>query len=198
MYLYFVKWKEHISKFILSRFKDDKRDRKGCSLRNAESVGLLYFERDHNFYRKIKNLSKHLQDEYGVKRVSMLSYVDADSKRTPGWLVRKLDSGYFSKSDLNWYGKPKNEIHAFTDVEFDILFDLELSPTLPLKHVLNMSSAKMKVGPVQEGWSFRDYDVEIGRKEHKPNEDGVAVDPMVVWEEQIERTFKFISEANIQ
>tara|TARA_Y100001954_G_C15806663_1_gene603036 strand:+ start:2266 stop:2850 length:585 start_codon:yes stop_codon:yes gene_type:complete len=193
-----VKWKENISRFILSRFKDDKRTRQGCSLKNAESVGLLYLEKDHNHYRTIKDISKYLQDEMGVRRVSMFSYVDTDIKRIPGWLVKKLDSGYFCKSDLNWFGIPKQEIEAFTEIEFDILFDLELEPNLPLKHVLNRSLAKMKVGPEQEGWEYRDYDVKIGRIEHKPNEDGTPVDLSKVWKEQIERTFKFISEANIQ
>lgn len=198
MYIYVVKLKEHISKFILSRYNDDKREKKGCSLRNAESVGLLYLERDHAFYRTVKDIAKHLHDELGVKRVSMLSYVEEDAKRTPGWLVKKLDSGYFCKSDLNWYGKPKKEIDAFTDVEFDILFDLELDPILPLKHVLNLSMAKMKVGAKQEDWSIRDYDVQIGRVEHLPEDDQEQVDPRVIWKEQVERTFKFISEANIQ
>ena len=168
MYLYDVKWKEHISRFVLSRYKDDKREKKGCSLRNADSIGLLYLERDHVFYRTIKDIAKHLEEDFGVRRVSMLSYVDA--KRTPGWLVKKLDSGYFCKTDLNWYGKPKKEIQAFTESEFDILFDLELEPNLPLKHVLKMSSAKMKVGAKQEDWPYLDYDLQIGRKEYKLNE----------------------------
>lgn len=126
----------------------------------------------------------------GVRRVSMFSYVDTDAKRIPGWLVKKLDSGYFCKSDLNWFGIPKQEIDAFTDVEFDILFDLELEPNLPLKHVLNKSLAKMKVGPEQADWNYRDYDVKIGRISQNST--------IEVWKEQIERTFKFISEANIQ
>ena len=149
-------------------------------------------------YRMIKDIARHFQDELGVKRVSMLSFVDEDSKRTPGWLVKKLDSGYFCKSDLNWYGKPVKEIEAFTEVEFDILFDLELEPILPLKHVLKMSMAKMKVGVDQVNWDFRDYDVQICRLDHKPNEAGIMPNEMEVWQEQIERTLKFISEANIK
>jgi len=185
-----VKWKERISRFVLSRYKDKGRIRKGCTLRNAESVGLLYLERDHDFYRTVKDISKHLHDELGVKRISMLSFVDSDSKKTPGWLVKKLDSGYFCKSDLNWYGKPTKEIQAFIDVNFDILIDLELEPILPLKHVLMMSKASMKVGAEQKDWDLTDYDINIGRVK-----DG---DSMEVWKEQTERTFKFISEVNIQ
>ncbi len=161
-------------------------------------MGILYKERDHDFYRKIKDIAKYFQDELGVNRVSMLSYVDENLKRTPGWLVKKLDSGYFCKSDLNWYGKPIKEIEAFTEVEFDILFDLELEPILPLKHVLNMSMAQMKVGAEQLDWSFIDYDVQICKLDHKPNNEGVMPNEMEVWQEQIERTFKFLLEANIK
>jgi hypothetical protein len=193
-----VKWKERISRFVLSRYKDNERIRKGCNLRHAESVGLLYLERDHEFYRTIKDLAKHLRDELGVKRVSMLSFVDEDAKRTPGWLVKKLDSGYFCKADLNWYGKPRKEVGAFTEVDFDILFDLELDPILPLKHVLMMSNAKMKVGSEQQDWSITDYDIKIGRVDHPIPEGEEDVNPKLVWKEQIERTFKFISEVNIQ
>lgn len=198
LYLYIVKLKEHISRFVLSRYKDDKRGKKGCSLRNADSVGLLYLERDYVFYRSIKELAKQLQENFGVRRVSILSFVELDAKRTPGWLVKKLDSGYFCKSDLNWYGKPQKEIQAFIESEFDILFDLELEPNLTLKHVLKMSCAKMKVGPKQENWPYLDYDVQIGRKESQPIEGEEHIDPMIVWKEQVDRTIQFISKANIQ
>ena len=70
------------------------------------------------------------------------------------------------------------------------MFDLELEPNLPLKHVLNKSLAKMKVGPEQADWNYRDYDVKIGRISQNST--------IEVWKEQIERTFIFISEANIQ
>lgn len=137
-------------------------------------------------------MAKHLKDELGVGRVAMLSYVETDNKRTPSYLVKKLDSGFFCKSDLNWYGKPVSEIEAFIDVEFDILIDLELEPVLPLKHVLKQSKAHMKVGPHQTGWGLKDYDVIIG-----PNDTGEE-DPMLIWKEHTERTFQFISEVNFQ
>ena len=197
MYLYIVKWKEHISRFVLRNYKENRRSRKGCSLQNAQSVGILYKERDHDFYRNIKEIAKNFQDQFGVKRVAMLSFVDKDLKQSPSWLVKKLDSGFFCKSDLNWYGKPVKEIEAFTEVEFDILFDLELEPILPLKHVLYMSLAKMKVGAEQVNWTFKDYDVQICRVDHKPNDEGVMPNEMEIWQEQIKRTFKFLSEANI-
>ena len=84
----------------------------------------------------------------------------------------------------------KEQLMQLAKDEADILFDLELEPNLPLKHVLNKSLAKMKVGPEQADWNYRDYDVKIGRISQNST--------IEVWKEQIERTFKFISEANIQ
>jgi len=187
-----VNWKERIGHYFLSRVSADTREPKSCNLRNAKSVGLLYLERDHNFYITIKDLSKHLKDELGVKHVSLLSYVDVDTKIAPRWLIKKLDSGYFCKSDLNWYGKPIKEVQSFIDCEFDILIDLEINPVLPLKYVLRSSNAKMKVGPEQLNHS-RDYDIRIGLALDKEIEED-----MLIWKEQTERTFQFITEANIQ
>jgi hypothetical protein len=167
------------------------RNRQSCNLRNAQHVGLIYLERDFEFRQTIVDLSKHLKEELDVKSVSVLSYVDTEAKDTPRWLVKKLSSGYFCKSDLNWYSKPTAEVVNFTDIEFDILIDLELNPILPLKFVLKSSKAKMKVGPKQVDCT-NDYDITIGRSKD------LETDEMKVWQEQTERTFEFITQDNIR
>lgn len=183
--------KLQITKWFLARESISKRYRQGCNLRNANHVGLIYLERDFEFRKTIIDLSRHLKEELDVKSVSVLSYVDADAKDTPRWLVKKLSSGYFCKSDLNWYSKPTSEVANFSNIEFDILIDLEVDPVLPLKFVLKSSRAKMKVGPEQID-SLHDYDITIGRsKDHEKDE-------MKIWKEQTERTFEFITQANIR
>tara|TARA_B110000444_G_scaffold259417_1_gene303103 strand:+ start:319 stop:882 length:564 start_codon:yes stop_codon:yes gene_type:complete len=184
---------------VLRRIKGENRERKGCGLSNAYSVGLLYLERDHSHYRAIKDIAKYLNDEVGVKKVSMLSYVDNDKKHIPGWLVKKLDSGYFCKSDLNWYGKPQKEVQSFIDYEFDILLDLELEPVLPLKYVLMRSMAKMKVVAEQPEWGVVDYDFQVIRDNRFENliEDGDLKTPKDIWKNHMDMTFKILSEMNI-
>ena len=198
-YLCCVNWKERISRWYLSRTIAESRVPKGCNLRNAKSVGLLYLERDHQFYHTIKDLAKHLKLELGVKSVSMLSFVNEDAKNTPGWLVKKLESGFFCKSDLNWYGKPTNEVQQFIENDFDIPIDLELEPVLALKYILKSSNAKMKVGPEQIDFPS-DYDINIGIApiSKATDDDMEKIDKMSIWQEQTERTFQFITEANIQ
>ena len=114
-------------------------------------------------------------------------------------MVKKLDSGFFCKSDLNWYGRPTNEVQQFIESDFDILIDLELEPVLALKYILKSSNAKMKVGPEQIDFPS-DYDINIGIAPiSKAIDDDVGkIDKMSIWKEQTERTFQFITEANIQ
>lgn len=194
-YLWIVNFKDliklRITKWFLAREKNSLRNRQSCNLRNAQHVGLIYLERDFEFRQAIVNLSKHLKEELDVKSVSVLSYVDTEAKDTPRWLVKKLSSGYFCKSDLNWYSKPTTEVVNFTDIEFDILIDLELDPILPLKFVLKSSKAKMKVGPKQVDCT-NDYDITIGRSKD------LETDEMKVWQEQTERTLEFITQDNIR
>lgn len=185
---------------VLRQIKGENRERKGCRLSNAHSIGLLYLERDHAHYRFVKDLAKYLHEEVGVKKISMLSYVNNDKKHIPGWLVKKLDSGYFCKSDLNWYGKPQKEVQSFIDYKFDILLDLELEPVLPLKHVLLRSKAKMKVVAAQPEWGVMDYDFQVVRDDTFDTsvEDGGNKSSVEIWKNHMDMTFRILSEMNIQ
>ena len=195
-------WKERIFLWRLNRLGSGERERKGCSLRRANSVGLVYLERDHAHFREVKALAKRLKDEFGVKRVGMMSYVHEDTKDTPTWLVKKLDSGYFCKGDLNWYGWPVKEFEAFVDTPFDILIDLELDPVLPLKFIVRASAAGMKVGVENAEWN-KDLDLQLVREPAEDPEeleevDVILQDPMDEWREHTERTIVFLNKIDLQ
>ena len=202
LFLKAVNWKDRIFLWRLKRLNQPERERKGCSLRNANSVGLVYLERDHAHYREIKGLAKALKEKYGVKRVGLMSYVPADDKETPNWLVKKLDSGYLCKSDLNWHGWPTKEFEAFVDTPFDILIDLEIDPVLPLKFVVRKSLAAMKVGIDNAPWNV-DLDVRLVLEE-APDEgemeevDVILQDPMERWREHTQRTLAFLNQIDMQ
>ena len=191
----------HIS--LASQALGSTRERtQGCSLKNAKSVGLVYLERDHAHYREIKGLAKALKEEYGVKRVGLMSYVPADEKETPNWLVKKLDSGYLCKSDLNWHGWPTKEFEAFVDTPFDILIDLEIEPVLQLKFVVRKSLAAMKVGIDNAPWND-DLDVrlvleDVPDEEDMEEVDVILQDPMERWREHTKRTLAFLNQIDMQ
>ena len=72
-------------------------------------MALVYLERDYAHFREVKEWARKLKEDYGIKQVVLMSYVEQDAKSTPSWLVKKLDSGFFCRSDLNWYGWPVKE-----------------------------------------------------------------------------------------
>ena len=196
-----VNWKDRLFCWRLRRQPVAERERRGCSLNQAESVGLVYLERDHAHYREIKDLARRLKEDFGVKRVGLMSFVDEESKDTPNWLVKKLDSGFLCRADLNWYGWPNQEFEAFVDTPFDILIDLELEPVLPLKYVVKMSQASMKVGPDHPMWND-DLDVRLVQSEQEQDEleevDVILQDPMEFWRDHTERTVTFLNQIDLQ
>lgn len=202
VFLSAVTWKERIFRWRLNRLSSPERERKGCSLKNANSVGLVYLERDHAHFREIKALAKRLKEEFGVKRVGMMSYVHEEEKDTPNWLVKKLDSGYFCKADLNWYGWPVKEFEAFVDTPFDILIDLELEPVLPLKFVVRSSVAGMKVGVEHPAWNH-DLDLRmvpepVEEEDDMEEVDVILQDPMDPWRAHTQRTISFLNQIDLQ
>ena len=202
LFLNDVNWKDRIFLWRLKRLSQPERERKGCSLKNAQSVGLVYLERDHAHYREIKGLAKTLKEEYGVKRIGLMSYVPSDEKETPNWLVKKLDSGYLCKSDLNWHGWPTKEFEAFVDTPFDILIDLEIDPVLQLKFVVRKSQAAMKVGIDNAPWND-DLDVRLVLEDAPDEEDMEEVDvilqdPMELWRDHTKRTLAFLNQIDMQ
>lgn len=198
-----MSWRDKVFQWKLNRIGHVDRTRRGCSLSDASSVGLLYQERDHAHYREVKAIAADLQKAFGLRRVAMLSFVPLDSKETPSWLVKKLDSGFFCKSDLNWYGMPVNEVDAFISTPWDILIDLELSPVMPLKYVVKMSQACMKVGADHPKWNG-DLDLRLVVEQPKPAKgdaeelDIVLQDPMEDWRRHTERTLRLLNEMDLK
>ena len=185
------------------RLKSPDRQRRGVSLGSATSVALVYLERDYAHYREVKEWARKLKDDYGIKRVGLMSYVEHDDNNTPTWLVKKLDSGFFCKSDLNWYGWPVKEFQLFVETEFDLLIDLEIQPCLPLKFVFRQSKAAMKVGVDHPEWND-DIDFRVvldSGQAPEPDEDEVDAilhDPMEAWRQHTEKTFELLNQINFQ
>lgn len=165
-------------------------------------MGLVYLERDHAHFREVKAIGKMLKEKFGVKRVGFLSYVEEEEKSTPNWLVKKLDSGYFCKSDLNWHGWPVKEFEAFTDTPFDILIDLELEPVLPLKFVVRKSTAGMKVGVDGTEWcedlDFRIVPEPAEDEEELEEVDVILKDPMEEWKAHTAKTLEYLNKIDFQ
>ena len=179
------------------------RTRRGVSLRSANSVALVYLERDYAHFREVKEWARKLKEDFGIKQVVLMSYVEQDAKSTPSWLVKKLDSGFFCKSDLNWYGWPVQEFQLFVETEFDLLIDLEIQPCLPIKFLIRQSKAAMKVGVDHSEWNEDiDFGVVFDSHQAPTSEDdeldAILHDPMESWRLHTEKTIELLNQINLQ
>jgi len=136
--------------YQLNKIGDIKRNRKVSNFHEAKEVAIIYKSQGEPFYILVKQYVKFLKGEYGVRRVMALSYTD--EKVLPKYQSHRLEFDYFTREQLNWYGKPKgNTVDNFVVNDYDILIDFSEGDCLPLKYILAQSKARFKVGKYREG-----------------------------------------------
>ncbi|MDZ4823075.1 MAG: hypothetical protein SH856_06425 [Flavobacteriales bacterium] len=133
-------------KRALKKEREPVRNRKGCNFNSADRVAILYRDQDESFFKKVKAYAKYLKEQFGIKSVHALAFVDQTIKKLPVYQSRKLEFDFFSREDLNWQMRPIHNVKNFLDQEFDILLDLSGGDIVPLNFVLKESKAGMKVG----------------------------------------------------
>jgi hypothetical protein len=131
---------------MLRKEIDAMRLRKGYNFNSAQSIGILYKDSDESFYKAIKEYATFLKTSFEVKTVKALGYIDELPKKIPTYQQHALEFEYFSKEDVNWFGKPVQGIESFINEDFHILLDFSGGSELPLNYVLKESRACMKVG----------------------------------------------------
>ena len=131
---------------FLRQEAEPQRERKGSNFNSAQRIGILYLDQDEPYFNKVRNYAKYLKDEFDIKSVIALGFVDEVNKKLPIWQLQKLELNYFTREDLNWHYKPILNVQKFVSEDFDMLIDLSGGNCVPLNYVLKESKAKMKVG----------------------------------------------------
>ena len=138
--------KEIAGRRALRKEPEPNRIRCGGNFNSAQHIGILYIDSDESHYNFIRNYAKLIKENFGVKNVTALGFVNEPSKRIPVWQSQKLEFGFFTKDDLAWNLKPVQNVEKFVAIDFDILIDLSGGNNLPLNFILKQNKAKMKVG----------------------------------------------------
>ncbi len=152
--------KRKIGLFNLNRrLKKVNRKVRTHNFKTAQTAGILFNSPDENSFEAIKNFMSFLaQNEL---KVIALGYIP--SKRIPENYLMRKGFNFYSKSDLNWYYKPKNEmINQFIDQEFDILFDLSVKDYFTVHYVGSLSKASFKIGRQTEN-GYHDFLIDINK-----------------------------------
>ena len=152
------KIKERVAQTVLQLSPKVDRLRRGSSLRQMESVLILYTDHDETKYKLVRDIGTYIKKEFGVKRVMRVAYIEQESKFIPPWHLRKLETDYFCKSDLNWFGKPVRNVDPLLQAPFDALIHFDPDASLALDFFVMASKAKMKVANHSK-LRKKDYDI---------------------------------------
>jgi hypothetical protein len=136
----------HIKKRLLSRCiekNEPSRQKKIVSLEKAQTIAILCQITDEDSYKEIFALFSKLQSQ--TRSVWLMGYID--EKNVPYFCLQQLSADYFSRKNLNWYGKPDFiQLPDFLNKDFDMLLDFSRNDLHPLRYILASSKAKLLMG----------------------------------------------------
>lgn len=113
----------------------------------ARTVGIVFDATDNENFDLVRKYITYLKEM--KKRVKAIGFYN--QKETPAMAYSKLEYDFFSLKDLNWYNFPNNiYVRNFMEDEYDILLDLNIHDSFPLKYISSLSKAKLKVGKNSE------------------------------------------------
>jgi len=148
-----------IAFYILNKkLKRLKRKRGVFNFNTAKKIGIIYnathqqnYEIANEFISKIKTLNNDI-----------ISLGFVDSKEVLNFYSKTIKNQFFSRKNLNWYGKPNNPfIEEFISTEFDILIDLSIINDYPIQYITALSKAKFKVGKFKDKNAYYDFMIDI-------------------------------------
>lgn len=137
--------KNKAGKFFLNKGKKEKRYVTTKNFELSRSIGLLFKADSESDFILVKQYRKHLQAEYGIKKVEALGWIN--EKEMPDFTVTQRGFTFLNSNDTNWYLHPEGEEYEkFIKTPFDILIDLTFEEVVALRFALKQSEAMMKVG----------------------------------------------------
>lgn len=129
------------------------------SVEAAKTVGVVFVVEDEASYNRIDNWLKKLVA--AGKEVRVVGYHNSDN--VPHYCIPKLKHEYYSKKDVNWYGKPvRPSLNDFVREPFQILIDLTIDDNFTTKYITSLSKSSMKIGrKSDENQDFYDFMISL-------------------------------------
>ena len=129
--------------FLKSEAVGLKRDRKMFSLEEAKTFGIIVDAGNAEEFDLVKKYVTYLKEM--KKKVKVVGYFSTAS--IPPMTYSKLEYDFFTSKQLNWYHRPANNfVENFIEEENDVLIDLNIRDSFPLRYLGAISKAKFKIG----------------------------------------------------
>jgi len=156
-----AKLKENIGKKILKRKKKGvNREIQVHNFDTAKTAVILFDTDEPDSFKVIKEFRKFVEGN-GIS-CSTFGYVR--HKEIPQELLFWKNYAFITRNDLNWYMKPAGEaVDAFYAAKPDMLIDFTLQIPLELQFLVQLSTARFKIGCYTE--LENDYDLMINLSE---------------------------------
>ena len=144
----FDRLRRHIGRFYFRKeLSKIWRERKLTNFKVARKIGILYSLDDVPIYDTVSEFVTHLQQDH--KDVKALGFVK--NKDLVNRFLPKLSYDFFSKKDINYFFLPiHSKVNDFISKEFDLLIDLSLTDSFPLKYISGLSMAHCRIGRYSE------------------------------------------------
>lgn len=142
----------HIKSFaanlvLKKELKKFHRRKQPQSFDRIKTVGIIYLVPKEADFSLIGDFVKFFQTHN--KLVKALGYTNTEL--TPHYCFPKLTYDYFTKKELNWYGKPNSKfVRDFLKNDYDLMIDLTTQPLFALQYLGYLSPARFKVGQMNE------------------------------------------------
>jgi len=126
----------------------------------AKSVVLLFNTGEADSFSVINNFRKFLKE----KGIACYAFGYVQQKEIPQEMLLRKSFSFITRSNLNWYLKPSGEaVDSFFAKDPDILVDFTWDVPLELQFLVQLSSARLKIGTYTE--QDNDYDLMINLAE---------------------------------
>lgn len=149
--------------FLSREMASVSRNKMFLNLEEAKTIGIVFDATENENFELVKKYINYLKDL--KKRVKAIGFFN--SKITPPMAYSKLEYDFFCLKDLSWHNSP-NSIYVknFIGDEYDILLDLNLMDSFPLRYISTLSRAKFKVGKKNK-WNSSIFDLMLEVKDGK-------------------------------
>jgi hypothetical protein len=134
------------------------RNKDTCNLTDAREIGLIFNATDPASIEEVKKIVSSLQAQNA--HVFVIGYLN--QKKISDINLLRSGFNFFSLANLTWFYRPVIPfIEDFLNRKFDILFDLDLENSYPLRYIATLSKAGMKVGRYFDGCEYLDFMIKL-------------------------------------
>lgn len=153
--------KENIGWRVLKRQRNGfQREVHVHNFETAKSAVILFDTSDPASFQVIKDFRMFVKE----KGIQCRAFGFVHQKEIPQEMLFWKNFAFITRSNLNWFMKPKGEVvDAFYSQDPDILVDFTLQVSLELQFLVQLSTARFKIGCFTE--QENDYDLMINLTE---------------------------------